>query len=53
MGEISFSLAAMEDRQLNFLVKIPMTYAHLNYTLSCPSAVGSDSNYINLIFKVS
>ena len=34
MGEI-FS-ASIEDRQLKFLVKFPITYAHLFCTLFCP-----------------
>ena len=38
MGEI-FS-ASIEDRQLKFLVKIPITYAHLICTLFCPKSVG-------------
>ena len=29
--------AANEDRQMKFSVMIPMTYAHLVYTLFCPS----------------
>ena len=31
--------AAIKDRTLKFLLKIPMTYAHLIYTLFCPSFV--------------
>ena len=36
MGEMCFS-AAIEDRHLIFLVKIPIIYVHLLYTLLCPS----------------
>ena len=35
-GNVIFS-DPIKDRQLKFLVKIPMTYAHLIYTLFCPS----------------
>ena len=35
-GNVIFS-APIQDKQLKFLVKIPMTYAHLIYTLFCSS----------------
>ena len=40
MGEMCFS-AAIEDKQLKFLVKIPIIYVHLRYTLFCPSVCRS------------
>ena len=47
MGEMCFS-AVIEDRQLKFLVKVPITYEHLFNTLFCPSVCPSLTLWVNV-----